>query len=367
MLIRNILLLDQQRGLDKRRRQAGLNVPLDVAMEEPNARIVRLVPHHHIPARIDLDDIASHRLGGEAALLAGVGTGVFGGAGDDLEVVAVEMHGVAAGVVVVDDDFDDLVGFGDEGVGVGAVDKGVGGGLAGREGGEEGGHFLLEVGYLVEGCAGGTEEVSWGLFGKEEGRKGDEPVGAVDDGEVEVQRDGAVDGSEELLSIVRKEEEVVVFAVGCDGWGSGGEGEFVVVDEVAGDVWFEIGGLVVEHVNVESAEEGEILLGVWLRFDDDAVALCSGDENGVGFLLLSVDAVDFDDRHGVFVEVDVLSGKGGHVDDSDEVFLSRLDVKLDVLSIIHQGTFGDGFSAFAIERLRDVEVDKTRHLVMVPV
>ena len=72
---------------------------------------------------------------------------------------------------------------------------------------------------------------------------------------------------------MRKEEEVVVFAVGCDGWGSGGEGEFVVVDEVAGDVWFEIGGLVVEHVNVESAEEGEVLLCVWLRFDDDAVAL----------------------------------------------------------------------------------------------
>ena len=69
----------------------------------------------------------------------------------------------------------------------------------------------------------------------------------------------------------------------------------------------------------------------------------------------------------MLIEVDTLGGKSSHVNDSDEVFLARFDVKLDVLSIVHQGTFGDGFGAFAIERFRDVEVDKTRHLVMVPV
>ena len=133
-------------------------MPLDMAMEEPHARIIRLEAHHHIPASLDLDGIAPHRFGGEAALLARVDAGVFGGAGDDLEVVAVQVHGVPAGVEVVDDDFDDFVGFEDEGVAVGPVHNGVGGGLLGCESGEEGGHFLFEVGYVVEDCAGGREE-----------------------------------------------------------------------------------------------------------------------------------------------------------------------------------------------------------------
>ena len=42
-----------------------------------------------------------------------------------------QVEGVTAGVVVVDDDVDDLVAFEDEGVGIGGVDGGVGGILTG--------------------------------------------------------------------------------------------------------------------------------------------------------------------------------------------------------------------------------------------
>ena len=62
---------------------------------------------------------------------------------------------MAAGVVVVEDDVDDLVALEDEGVGVGGVDGGVGGICTGREGGVEGGDFGGDVGDGVEGGAGG--------------------------------------------------------------------------------------------------------------------------------------------------------------------------------------------------------------------
>ena len=62
---------------------------------------------------------------------------------------------MAAGVVVVEDDVDDLVVLEDEGVGVGGVDGGVGGIGAGGEGGVEGGDFGEDIGDGVEGGAGG--------------------------------------------------------------------------------------------------------------------------------------------------------------------------------------------------------------------
>ena len=62
-----------------------------------------------------------------------------GGASDHLEIVTVHVDGVAAFVVVVDYDFDDVHVVEDEGVCGGGVDEGVCGGGAGCEGGVEGG------------------------------------------------------------------------------------------------------------------------------------------------------------------------------------------------------------------------------------
>lgn len=57
-------------------------------------------------------------------------------------------------VEVVNDDFDDLVGFQDEGLGVHAVDSWVAGIFAGGQGGGKTGYFLTDVGDVVERGSG---------------------------------------------------------------------------------------------------------------------------------------------------------------------------------------------------------------------
>lgn len=81
----------------------------------------------------------------------------------DLEVVAVQVERVLAGVEVVDHDLDDLVLGEDEGVCVGAVDGGVCCVLAGCESGVEGGDFGGDVGDVVEEGAEGVDEYVFGL------------------------------------------------------------------------------------------------------------------------------------------------------------------------------------------------------------
>jgi hypothetical protein len=71
-----------------------------------------------------------------------------------LEVVAVEMEGVFAGVVIVDDDLDDFALLKDEGVGVCAVDGRVCGKVLGSaKSGVKGWDLLMDVGYVVEESA----------------------------------------------------------------------------------------------------------------------------------------------------------------------------------------------------------------------
>ncbi len=75
---------------------------------------------------MDHEGISFHGHGGEGGGVVVVAC-VGGGAGDGLEGVAVEVEGVFAFVGVVEDDVDDGAAGEDEGVGVGAVDGGVGG------------------------------------------------------------------------------------------------------------------------------------------------------------------------------------------------------------------------------------------------
>jgi len=60
------------------------------------------------------------------------------------------MERVFSRVVVVEDDFDDLVGGEDEGICVCAVDERVCGGFVGGEDGVEGGDEGWDVGYVIE-------------------------------------------------------------------------------------------------------------------------------------------------------------------------------------------------------------------------
>ena len=133
-----------------------------MAVEEPDARVIGAEAQDDIAAWADHEGIALHGYSREG-FVADVVSCVFGGADDGLEGVPVEMEGVFAGVGVVEDDVDDLVLGEDEGVGVDAVDGGVGGCGAGCEGGVEGGDFGADVGYVVEEGAGSV--VSGGHVG----------------------------------------------------------------------------------------------------------------------------------------------------------------------------------------------------------
>ena len=64
-----------------------------------------------------------------------------------------EMEGVFARVVVVDDDVNDLALVEDKSVGVGGVYFWLHGAFAGTEGAVESGHFRADVGDVVEGSA----------------------------------------------------------------------------------------------------------------------------------------------------------------------------------------------------------------------
>jgi hypothetical protein len=77
---------------------------------------------------------------------------VFGATRDGLEDVAVEVEGVTAGVVVVDDYFDDLVLLENEWVGVFAVDGGIVGVCAAGEGSVKSGDLGSDVGDIIEEC-----------------------------------------------------------------------------------------------------------------------------------------------------------------------------------------------------------------------
>jgi len=74
-------------------------MPFDVAVEEPNTRVVRLEAQHNVAERVQDEGIAAH---GSRAIdgLRGVRdvkeAGIIIGAGDGLEVVAVEVKGVFA-------------------------------------------------------------------------------------------------------------------------------------------------------------------------------------------------------------------------------------------------------------------------------
>ena len=118
MILRDLeTLLDLVGGFDHGRDEAGSDVPFNVAVEEPDARVIGSEPQDHVAVWADHEGIAAHGHLGEG-LVVDIRTGLFGGADDGLESVAVEMEGVFAGVEVVEDDLDDLVLFEDEGVGV---------------------------------------------------------------------------------------------------------------------------------------------------------------------------------------------------------------------------------------------------------
>ena len=68
----------------------------------------------------------------------------------------------------------------------------------------------------------------------------------------------------------------------------------------------------------------------------------------------------------MFFKPEVLCCKGSHVDDTEHISFTRLHSNCKILSIIHERSVWDGFSACRVG-VADEEVEKSGHLVMVPV
>ena len=347
-------------------------MPLDMAMQQPDARVVRHEAQHHEAHLRHLHRVAAHGHLARRGVVhgrrqqrgkggVGVGAGREGldggrlgedvgrGAGDDLHGVAVQVEGVRAAVEVVEPDLDRGVRGQDGGIGVRAVDARVGGQVGGRgQGGEEGGHKGRDVGAVVH-----DGDVLAARLGEGEG----------------VGNDGGR-GREEGLLVVGDEVEVVEVGIGRVGGGDserGGEGRVRIVDEVAGDAGAEIAGKGVEHVEVEGGDEGVVLGRGGLRGDEHTVALRGRDVEAVHGLRLGIDPVDLDDGHGVLVEMHVRGREGGHADHAHEVRLARLEGELNVLRVVDQVGVGDRLVAGRVQRRGEVGAEHGGELLVVPV
>jgi len=139
VVLRNLGVPQLLGRLDDGGRQPGLEVPLDVAVEQVHARVVGLEPQHRVRLGHHHDGVAPGRY--RVVLVVGErGAGPVarsgGGSAQNLEVVAVQVEGVGDKVVVVDDNVDNVAVRDDEGVHT-AVDGWVGVVLAGCDDGVE--------------------------------------------------------------------------------------------------------------------------------------------------------------------------------------------------------------------------------------
>lgn len=113
---RNNPLLDGSRLLHEVDVETRANVPGNVAVERPDARIVRVVLNHHVTRADSAVSVTVSRLQDLHVAPLGVldvGDGSIpctDAFGEDVEVVAVEMHGVRGGDFILHDETDAVVG-----------------------------------------------------------------------------------------------------------------------------------------------------------------------------------------------------------------------------------------------------------------
>lgn len=98
-------------------------------------------------------------------------------------------------------------------------------------------------------------------------------------------------------------------------------------------------------MGVRDHDDGVVLLRGVLHRHQDGVALGGGDVEDVCFCLVGVDAVDFDDAHGVVFYVDVLGDEGADVDETEEVGFSCFHGDFGVEGVVEEEGVRDGLSA----------------------
>ena len=104
------LLLDLKWRLNDGSYKARGNMPFDVAMEQPYARVVGAEAKDNVTIGVHEDGVTTHRSRRELRNVARiVETCVVIAPMDELEGMAVKVEGVLSGVVVVEDKLNDLV------------------------------------------------------------------------------------------------------------------------------------------------------------------------------------------------------------------------------------------------------------------
>lgn len=151
---RNVILWDGQcsqdvRPLDHRCRQAHFDMPLNMAVEEPCARVGRPVAQHRVRSRLNCDGVSTNWNRSVVFVAAWPDACPARRPAQDLEVVPVEMEWMSSRVKIVDDDLNNLVGVDDERVHL-AVNDRICVAFACRHSGVQRGNLLAHVREIVE-------------------------------------------------------------------------------------------------------------------------------------------------------------------------------------------------------------------------
>jgi hypothetical protein len=262
-------------------------VPLDVAVEEPDTGVVGAETDDGVAVVLDHDRVTSNGSLGNLIRQALVVTGSDVRALKDLELVAVQVPRVQIVVVVVDNDFDNIVVLHHEWVNL-AVDLGVGGELgANGVGGVKCWDLRRHVGLVVYS----------------------ETLDPVDFTAASIQNDLVVhwrkDGFAVFGNEVKIVDELEVSAEDRGRW----QGLGFIVDQPGSSI-----GVVSRrnwpvlkdehHVHIHGIPDGEVFASVWLSVNQDTHALSITNtqelvSNRVG---LNIDTVDFNHGHLVAVE-----------------------------------------------------------------
>ena len=344
---------DVIRRLDQGGHEAGVDVPLDVAVEGPNAGVVGLEADDDVGVLVGHDGIALQWRRGDVGIVAGKGTDVWVAALDNLEVVAVNVPWVQVVVVVVDDDLNRLAVVENERIDL-AVDDGVGRVFGAHGGGGvERGDFLGEVGDVVDDRSRNTIDVLEASFHHD-----------------------LMIGLEDWFLIVGNKAQVVEEVEhGKDRYWREWFG--FVVNEPAG----EITGIPKvwnadrreDHIDIEGGEDGVIFACVRLRFDEEAPPLSRGKTDILrsNICLLGIDAIDLYNREVVTPKPDHYAGEVAGAYHVHQICLPGQHFDLGIRLVVKQTSIWNG-SGDSIVRGRHIAgrlkgVQKIWHLLVVPV
>lgn len=351
MILREGQVSQPVRRLNDGGRQAHLDMPFNVAMEQPSARVGGLEPQDGVRVRHDRDGVAPGRLLVVVGVPAGPVPGAGLGAVENLEVMAVEMERVGGSILVVDHDLDDIAVVDNEGVDL-AVDDGIAVVVARGGGRVQGRHLLVDVCQVVEASAG----VAVGICA-----------------ECEVHLDQSV-----IVGVVPPEDRLVVIWLEVRV-----VSRLPLVHHVLLGVWFvvihgEVAGVVVwplegtqvgicpVTVDIQRDQEWVVVVVSINALDDEVVTLSRGNAELILDLLLQIVGVIHNDVNVVRIEVNHGGSQGGEADHAEAILPAFGEVDIQPSSLVDDHAIGNGRSESSIARLQHV-ADHGKRLIVVPV